>query len=342
MMTLWSLALGIVAGLAAYYLGLPLPWMLGPMMAATTAASFGMQIKQPKSWPLVALPIIGVMLGSRITAEIFEQAGQFTLTLVLLVPFGAAACGVSFLFYRKFAGFDRVTAYYASMPGGLNDMMILGAAAGGDERRIGLAHAARVLCVIGFVALFFGFVLGVRSANATREWIGLTDLGVTQTVWMLGSVAVGIPLGKALRLPAAQMLGPMLVSGAVHIAGLVELPPPNILVIGAQIVLGVRIGTRFSGVPMRLILRDLGYGAVSSVLMIGVALAFAYLASELSGVAMTQSFLAFSPGGFIEMGLLALALGQEVAYVSFAHVVRILLVIFGAPLVFHALWGKSE
>ena len=342
MMTLWSFALGIVAGLAAYGVGLPLPWMLGPMIATTIAASAGLPINQPKSWPMVALPIIGVMLGSRITAEIVEQAGQFTLTLILLVPFVFVACGLSFLFYRKVAGFDRVTAYYAAMPGGLNDMMILGAAAGGDDRRIALAHAARVLCVIGFVALFFGFVLGVRSANAGGGWVGLTDLGLSEAGWLLFSVALGIPLGLALRLPAAPMLGPMLVSGAVHVAGLVELPPPDLLVIAAQIVLGVRIGARFNGVAAGMIVRDLGFGAVSSIMMISVALIFAWVASYASGVEMTQSFLAFSPGGFIEMSLLALALGQEVAYVSFAHMARILLVIFGAPVAYRMIWGRPD
>ena len=338
-----SLMLGGIAGALAFWIGLPLPWMLGPMIGATLASSLGMRVFVLPLLPTVALPVVGVMLGSRITAELIDQAGQFAFTLALLFPVVAVTGAVSFLFYRKVAGFDGVTAYYAAMPGGLNDMMILGEAAGGDGRRIALAHAARVLCVIAFVAVFFGIVLGVRSGSGPQQWVGLGDIGPMAAVWLILAALVGMPFGKVLRMPAPFMLGPMLVSGVVHVAGFVDVPPPNLMVIAAQIVLGLRIGSRFSGVPMRAILSDLGLGAISSLLMILVAVLFAWLVAAVTGVALSQAFLAFSPGGFIEMSLLALALGQEVAYVSFAHIVRIVIVIFGAPVAFRLLgvrpWG---
>ena len=49
---------------------------------------------------------------------------------------------------------------------------------------------------------------------------------------------------------------------------------------------------------------------------------------------MRPAFLAFSQGGLAEMSLLALAMGQDVAYVSVLHVVRITLTIGGAGAVF--------
>ncbi len=335
--TLRSLGLGALCGIIAYWAGLPLPWMLGPMIGTTIAAASGLGLHQPALLPKIAFPVIGVMLGSRITAQLVNQASEFAITLVLLIPFTILCAGISYIFYRRVGSFDRVTAFYAGMPGGLNDMMILGGAAGGDERRIGLAHAARVLCVIGFVAVFFGWVLGVRSSTAASDWLTLGDLGWTNAAWLFGAALAGIPLGKVLRLPAPQMLGPMIVSGAIHIAGLVTVPPPDLLVIAAQVVLGVRIGSRFAGVTFAFIARDLVLGAMSSVLMISVAVLFAFTVAALTGVDPSQAFLAFSPGGFIEMSLLALALGQEVAYVSLAHVMRIVLVIFGAPMAFRAL-----
>lgn len=342
MIHLVSVLLGAAAGLVAFQVGLPLPWMLGPMIAATVVSSFGMRVAVPGFLPMLAMPVVGVMLGSRITSELLDQVGQFAFTLVVLVPFVAASGAASYHFYRRVGRFDPVTAYYAAMPGGLNDMMLLGAAAGGDERRIALAHAARVLCVIAFVALFFGLVLGVRSGSAGRAWTGFAEIGIVPGLWLLGTAVLGAPLGKALRLPAAPLLGAMILSGAVHVAGIVEVPPPDLAVIAAQVVLGLRIGGRFNGVPFQDIARDLGLGAVSSMLMIGVAVAFAWLVAQVTGTELSQAFLAFSPGGFVEMSLLALALGQEVAYVSFAHVARILLVIFGAPVMFGAVGVKGD
>jgi membrane AbrB-like protein len=160
----------------------------------------------------------------------------------------------------------------------------------------------------------------------------MSDIGWVDALWLVGAALLGVPLGRFLRLPAPFMLGPMIVSATIHIAGFVTIPPPDLLVIAAQIVLGVRIGVRFRGVPVSEILRDLRLGAASSVLMIFVALGFAYVNATLSDIDLSQAFLAFSPGGFVEMSLLALAMGQEVAYVSISHVIRIVLVIFGAPM----------
>lgn len=327
-----TLLIGVVSGVVAKTVGMPLPWMLGPMIGTTVVAAAGFDLRFPAKLLYVAFPVVGVMLGSRITSEMMAQAPQWITTFVLLVPFVVAACGLSYVFYRKIGGFDAATAYYSAMPGGLNDMVILGGAAGGDERRIALAHAARILCVIGFVALFFGAVLGVRSSSAPGQWLAVTQIDWHDAAWLAGAAVLGLPLGKVLRLPAPYMLGPMIVSAVVHVAGFVSIPPPDLLVIGAQVVLGVRIGVRFRGVPVRDIVRDLRLGAVSSIMMIAVALGFAWVNAILSDIELSQAFLAFSPGGFVEMSLLALAMGQEVAYVSISHVLRIMLVIFGAPI----------
>ena len=56
--------------------------------------------------------------------------------------------------------------------------------------------------------------------------------------------------------------------------------------------------------------------------------------------AVRKTGLAFSPGGLAEMSLLALAMGQDVAYVSVLHVVRIALVIGGAGVVFGWVRGR--
>ena len=71
--------------------------------------------------------------------------------------------------------------------------------------------------------------------------------------------------------------------------------------------------------------------------MLVVALAFALIVSRLTGVHMSQTFLAYSPGGLAEMSLLALAMGQDVAYVSVMHVVRLTLVIGAATPLFRVL-----
>ncbi len=332
---IFALILGLICGIAAYFAGLPLPWMLGPMIGNTVAAMMKAPIVAPARLRPFVIPVIGVMLGSAITAELLGQLGSWLLTLVLLPIFLACAAAFSYFIYRRVGGYDPVTAYFAAMPGGLNEMLIVGGEAGGDERRIALAHAARILVVIVFVALFFGLVLGVSGGStAASNWVDLTALSVSDYVILAACAVAGTWLGRMAHLPAAPVFGPMILSGVAHVAGWVTVPPPSLFVIAAQVTMGTIIGTRFAGATIAEVRRDLSLAAVASVGMLVITLAFAEVLVWISGLPLAQAFLAYSPGGLTEMSLLTLAMDQDVAYVSVMHVIRITMVIGMAPLVF--------
>lgn len=332
-----ALCIGVISGTLAFLAGMPLPWMLGPMIGTTLAALAGLPIAGPDRVRPYMIPVIGVMLGSAITPEIWEQLGQWAVTMLILPVFLGLSAAVSFAVYRKVGGYDHVTAYYAAMPGGLNEMLILGEAEGGNGRQIAIAHAARVLFVIFFVALFFGFYLGVTTGASSTAWLPFDALTM-QDYLILGTCAVlGVPLAKLFHFPAPSVFGPMVLSGIAHLVGWVVVAPPSIVVIAAQIVMGSVIGSRFIGVTLAQLRRDIGLAVLATLGMLGVAIGFAECVAILTGMPLSQAFLAYSPGGLTEMSLLTLAMDQDVAFVSITHIVRITFVIAIAPGVFFLL-----
>jgi len=106
------------------------------------------------------------------------------------------------------------------------------------------------------------------------------------------------------------------------------------MVIGAQIVIGTIIGGRFVGATFEEVRRDLTLALFATIGMLLVAVAFAEIIVLAVGMPLSQAFLAFSPGGLTEMSLITLAMGQDVAFVSVTHIVRITVVIGIAPTVF--------
>lgn len=335
-----ALALGAIAGWVAWKIGMPLPWMIGPMIVNTIAAVSGAPVAAPLKFRPVVIPVIGVMLGAAINRETFAHLGEWALAVAILIPFLATAAFGSLTVYRRIGGYDPVTAYFAAMPGGLAEMVLIGGQAGGVERRIAMAHAVRILVTISCVGLFFGLVLGVRSSGPNARWIALTDISLVDYLWLAACALIGVPFGKLLRLPAASVLGPMILSAAAHVAGMVHVAPPTLIVIAAQVVLGTVIGCRFVGATPRDLGRDLWLGCLSTGAMLGAAVLFTLIAARATGIPASEVFLAYSPGGLTEMSLLALAMGQDVAFVSVLHILRILMVIVAAPLVFRA--AKSD
>ncbi|MHA6729727.1 AbrB family transcriptional regulator [Devosia sp. A369] len=325
-----ALLVGALSGVLAQAVGLPLPWMLGPMIGTTIAALSGAPIRSPARLRVVFLPVLGVMLGSGIDASILLALGRWSITFAFLIPFSIAAAAASYWFYRGIGRYDPVTAFFSAMPGGLNDMVIMGVEAGGEEKRIAMAHATRILAVILFGVLFFGVAMGVSSGSAAPRGAALDALTVQDWLVLGGCALLGVPFASFLRLPAPAILGPMVLSGIAHVTGLVTVAPPDLVVIIAQVVIGTVIGGRFVGASLRQVGRDMGLGVGSSLLMIAVAVLFALIVSTITGTEISHTFLAYSPGGLTEMSLLALAMGQEVAYVSVMHVARLTLVIFAA------------
>ena len=314
--------------------------MLGPILLVTFAAVLGANLQAPIFLRKLLMPILGVMLGSGFSPSIFGQASSWLFTIAILPFYVALAASLAFLVYRKIGKYDHVTAYFSSAPGGLNDMMIIGAEAGGIERRIALAHASRILVVVGFVSFFFAVVLDVTATGDARLYVTFAEVPLKDLAILAACAVLGAWIGPRLGLPAPQIIGPMILSAIVHLVGLTNAPPPTLAVNAAQLVMGTVVGCRFLGVPAREILRDIALAALASGLMLIVALSTALLVASVTGVGFGQAFLTFAPGGLPEMSLLSLAMGADVAYVATIHILRITLVIAVAPFVFKVIRNR--
>ena len=66
----------------------------------------------------------------------------------------------------------------------------------------------------------------------------------------LAYASYGSLAARAIGMPAAFVMGPMILSAAVHLLGWSEARPPAFLIGLAQVVIGSAVGARFSGVAM--------------------------------------------------------------------------------------------
>ncbi|EAR51892.1 possible AbrB protein [Oceanicola granulosus HTCC2516] len=338
----FALALGAVAGLLFNWATLPLPWMLGPMIANTLAAVVRLPVASPGRARPYVVAVIGVMLGAGFSPDIVDQIGLWALSFLFLAVYIAVSGAVVIPYYRKVGGFDLPTAYFAGMPGGLNEMMIVGKEMGGDERAIVLAHASRIVVVVALVAVWFRLIQGVDLTDRSQFGTPFADIPAHELLVLLVAGVVGFYLGKLLRLPAPMLLGPMIVSAAVHLAGLTDSPPPQELVIVAQVFLGTIIGCRFIGAAPRAIGRAIGLSIGATVLMLVVTFVFAGAFHGLFGQTLEQVLLAYSPGGLAEMSLVALAMNADIAYVASHHLFRISIIVLMAPLLFGVLRRRGR
>jgi membrane AbrB-like protein len=327
---LTALVIGAAGGLLFYAVHLPLPWMMGAMAATTVASMAGV----PQTMPAWARPptiaVLGVLLGSSFTREMVGRMPEWLPSLLTLPVYILVIGLLALVYLRKVARLDSRTAFFCATPGGLGEMVILGDRSGADLRTISLVHATRILLVVLTVPTAFRLLgyLPPGPPPALSLEIELLDLAV------LGLCGVaGVYGGILLGLPAAGLLGPMVLSAAAHLLGLVEGSPPSGLVAAAQIVIGASVGVRFEGYPIVRVMWMMLVGLGLTILMLTVTVLFGSLLQAFTGMPLPLLILAFVPGGLAEMSLIALSLTDDPAFVATNHIVRIgLVVVFASAL----------
>lgn len=331
-----TLALATAGGLGFAASGLPLPFLFGPMAVCLVAALAGAPLRGMGQLGVAMRTILGVAVGASITPEVLARAPQMLGSLALVPVYVVLIGLVGVPFFRRL-GFDAPTAWYAAMPGGLADMIVFGQQAGADVRALSLIHATRVAVLLVVAPLILTGIYGADITGAVGA--PARDLPLHELGLMAVAALVGWKGGERIGLFGASILGPMLVTAALSLAGLIHTRPPAEAIILAQLFIGVAIGAQYVGVTLRELRVFVLAGLAFVVLLAMLAAAFTELVT-LTGLALpVEGFLAFAPGGQAEMTVLALVAGADLGFVIIHHLTRIVLVILGAPVA--ARWFRA-
>ncbi|MFS4580718.1 AbrB family transcriptional regulator [Phaeobacter sp. C3_T13_0] len=326
-----TFVLASVGTLLFWMLDLPLAFLFGPMTFCLVGALLHFPLKGFGQVSIAARTILGVAVGASITPEVIAELPRMALSMTLIPVFIAVIAFVGVPFFRRLWGFDAATAYYAAMPGGLQDMVIFGTEAGGDARALSLVHATRVLIIVTLAPFFLSHFYGSALTNPIGAPV--SDLPLHEILIMVAAAVVGWKGGERLGLFGASILGPMIITAALSLAGVIHFRPPAEALLIAQFFIGCGIGIHFLGVTARELTRIVAAGVAYVLVLMVLAAGFTGLVTGLGLGDPVAVFLAFAPAGQAEMTVLAIVTGADLGFVITHHLTRIVIVIVGAPVV---------
>lgn len=326
-----TLAFAALGTVAFWLAGLPLPFLFGPMAACLIAALSGARLQGTGQLGVAMRTILGVAIGASITPEVAADLPRMAATVALIPLYIGVIALIGVPFFHRVCGFDRVTAFYAAMPGGLQDMVLFGAEAGGDVRALSLIHATRVLVVVALAPLILVFGFGASLSNPIGA--PAAELPPLELALMVAAAVIGWKGGERIGLFGASILGPMIVTAFLSLTGLIQSRPPAEAILAAQFFIGMTIGVYYVGITWGELRRDVLAAVAFMVPLALLAAAMTEFVYAMGLAPPVEAFLAFAPGGQAEMTVLAIVAGAELGFVIVHHVVRITLVILLAPLV---------
>jgi uncharacterized protein len=336
----FAFAIGFAGAQIFQVLHLPLPWFLGSLLACMAAAVAGVPYTRPDFLGVPMRAVLGVAVGTGFTPAIFNRLGEMSLSLALLVPWMALIMATGVPFFRRFAGFDTKTAFFASVPGGLTDMVSMAESAGANTRAVTLIQLTRIVLIVFALPFWLqwhgGFDIASRALSGRMH---VWDLNLADIAILTALGVSGWWIADRIGLAGPAIVGPMILSGLAHASGLTAARMPFEIMTLAQITLGVLLGSQFRGLTWTEFRTTLVWGIAFSIGLILASAAVTLGVARLTGAPIHPLLLGYAPGGQAELNLVAYTLNLDVAFVALHHLVRLAIVIFGAQIVFK--WLKD-
>ena len=322
-----TFAVGIAGGTVAYLLHFPLPYMTGSLLVTAALGLAGVPVRSLWQARAAGQFVTGAAVGTTFTAAILVTILTLLPVIMLAAVLSMLIGALGALLLMRMVKLDPKTALLAAMPGGVIEMQNVAARVGADPLPITVLQTMRVGLTVCAAPFLVSWLVddATRQAVMEREtmsWLLLLAL-------MAGSFVGGLAL-YAFRLPNCWFLGSLLVMSALGALGLIEGRVPNIILLVAQVIVGISIGTQYKHEFLTRLLRLLLASLVTvPFALLALALLAAGYAAVL-GFPTATMILSLAPAGIAEMALTGKVLGLNAALITGFQIVRIVIVVSAA------------
>ncbi|WP_254633904.1 AbrB family transcriptional regulator [Mesorhizobium sp. GbtcB19] len=309
---------------------LPAALLIGPMLAAILAGTNGATVRVPRPLFGSAQAIVGCLVASSISADIFPVFyAEWPLFLAVVATVAASSLlGWLISRWRILPG---TTAVWGSSPGAATAMVLMAGAFGADQRLVAFMQYLRVIFV------------SMTAALVAKMWVDTSGVVVPPIVWFppidpfafaatLGIAIVGGLIGKLVRLPSPFFLGTFIFGAVIHLGLGVPMQLPPWLLAASYAMVGWSIGLNFTRPILRHAARALPQIIGSIVALIAFCGGMAFVISRLLGIDPLTAYLATSPGGMDSVAIIAAAAQNvDISFVMALQSARFLVVLLIGP-----------
>jgi membrane AbrB-like protein len=304
--------------------------IVGIVLALLSFAPSGV----PRKAGVAAQGVLGVYIGTMVHRDALTALGSdwpIVLGVALATLLLSVVAGALLGLHRDVS---PLTGALALVAGGASGLVAIARELGGDDRVVAVVQYLRVALITASMPLIVTFVYHAEKTGQSAAPPQNDSAPWYLSILMIAVVVlVGATGGRLIRLPGAGLLGPMTVTIALELTGTsFGMSVPLALVQLGYAVIGWQAGVAFTRESIRAIGRALP-AAIGLIILLNVATAgLGILLARVSGISPLEGYLSTSPGGIYAVLATAVETGANVTFIIAAQVVRVLLMLFAAPL----------
>lgn len=328
---------GLLSLAAAFWfllalLHFPAAALLGAMSAGIVFGVNGSSMALPRPLYRLAQGFAGVFIARSMSPTVVWEAIAYWPLLILVTTLTLIAAFAAGWAVNRFGKVPTLPAILGSLPGMSGAMVIIALERGVDARIVALMQYVRLASVILAVSL----ISHVGAQEATPpQLVSPGEAGAAfDPLSLVLSAAIAflaLPLARVSFLPAAAMLGPLVLGSALEASGSFQIVLLDEVIGLTFAVIGLEIGMKFTRVTL---IKVMGY--LPTVLAACVALnLFGLLLGGLLMLVLpvdpVTAFLATAPGSIETIALVAVASDAAVPIVLTFQTVRLFVVVLLGP-----------
>lgn len=279
-----------------------------------------------------AQAVVGVVLGGLLELSTLQSLGGDWLPVAAVIGGTLLVSVVAGLLMGRWTSVSPITGSLSLSAGGAAGVTSMSRELGADERMVAVVQYLRVVLIVATLPLVTTFVFQpvAASDSAAPAPVGAgwaIDLTFTMACALIGSL-----LAIRVRMPAGTLLGPLILTASLTLAGWsFGAHPPGWLAQLAYGAIGLRIGLGFTRSSLKLLRKVLPVAlTLTIVIILGCAGMGLFLASA-TGQSSLAGYLATSPGGLFAVLSIAVETDTSATFVLAVQVLRIFVMLLVAP-----------
>lgn len=331
----------LIGGVVFKLLHIPVPWLLGPMLAVLAGSSVRKNLFR---WPgpirNAGMIVVGYTIGLSMTSAALHEMGQQLPTMLLMTVLLLLFCAIMAFIVTKLSGNPYLTMLMGSIPGGLTQVITLAEETEGVNLTVvTVMQVVRLMMIVICVpVLVFSPILGLAHGGSAPEishpGFNLGSGDIARLALFAGVCVVCALVGNRIRFPTAYLLGPAIGTAVLQASGVQGPPLPSIAINAAQFMIGTYVGLLLKPGELPRKFRLLTLALMSGLLLVLGALGLSLLLTRLEPVSMSTALLSLAPGGMDQMGVMAHEVNADLSMVAGYQLFRTFFIFFAVPPLF--------
>ena len=331
--------ISIPSAILADFFNIPLAWFLGPMLVTSLASLIGLKIQMPRLILSSILILLGLYIGNYIDKSLFAQMHQWIWTSLIMLVYIIFSVLIVSKYLEKYSKYERKTSIFSAAPGALGPLMILAEDEKTDLSQVATSHLIRLIIIITVFPFIVNSFYDVKGLEVAQEVIKNQNLN--HLLILIFSSVILIYFFEKLRIPAALLSGTLVASGFLQITEVAAYQISPDIIDYCLLILGASVGCRFADKSFSKIGRNALHSFVATFLLVTLGIIAALVASLIIDKNFFTLLLSYCPGGIYEVAVIAIFFNLDPEFVSFHHIIRLLMILFIVPIILKIISKKA-